>query len=160
MLKRIKYVSRFRRGLTHADLQRIGEQSGRNNEREGITGLLMTEGGVFLQIVEGPPDAVDRLYERILADDRHRDVVLIASEEGAERLFPGWTMRVIDLKSGDPRTEPLRALFDAVVATRGLLDSLTRNLERAVWTEFTGPPAGRPAAGRRARPARSAGTQG
>lgn len=64
----------------------------RNNPRDGITGALVCRHDVYLQLIEGPADAIDALYRRILADDRHFDVRLLLSEDMGERMFPAWAM--------------------------------------------------------------------
>jgi len=64
----------------------------RNNPREGITGALICRHDIYLQLIEGPEPAIDALYARILADDRHFDVELLLSEDMGERLFPAWAM--------------------------------------------------------------------
>ena len=64
----------------------------RNNPRDGITGALICRHDVYLQLIEGPADAIDALYARICADDRHTDVRLLLSEDMGERIFPAWAM--------------------------------------------------------------------
>jgi hypothetical protein len=64
----------------------------RNNPRDGVTGALICRHDVYLQLIEGPEDAIDALYARILADDRHTNVELLLSEDMGERLFPAWAM--------------------------------------------------------------------
>ena len=41
-MKRIKYVSRFARVMSRADIDALTEQSRQNNARLDITGILMT----------------------------------------------------------------------------------------------------------------------
>lgn len=64
----------------------------RNNPRHGITGALVCRQDLYLQLIEGPEDAIDALYARIVADDRHCDVRLLLSEPMGARMFPGWAM--------------------------------------------------------------------
>jgi hypothetical protein len=64
----------------------------RNNPRLGITGALVCRHDLYLQLIEGPEEAIDALYERITEDDRHFDVRLLLSEEASGRLFPNWAM--------------------------------------------------------------------
>jgi hypothetical protein len=47
---------------------------------------------VYLQLIEGPTEAIDALYARILKDNRHFDVRLLLSEDMGERIFPAWAM--------------------------------------------------------------------
>ena len=67
-LERIVYCSRARIDTT--SLQAIAEILGvsqRNNAREGLTGALAVNDGWFLQVVEGPGPAIDRLLRRVAA---------------------------------------------------------------------------------------------
>jgi hypothetical protein len=138
MLKRIKYISRFSRALTHAEVEEIGRKAALRNQELGVTGVLMTGGGVFFQILEGPREVVDQLWAAIEADPRHEDVVLLASQDGApSRIFPDWAMRRIDLDhEANAHMETLRSALAVAHALRRHSDDLVRVLERAVWSEF------------------------
>ena len=71
----------------------------RNNARDGITGCLVCREDLFLQLLEGPRDAVIATYERILRDDRHANIVTLRSNDIEPRLFPDWTMRHVPAQS-------------------------------------------------------------
>ena len=91
-LKHVIYVSR----PTHFDhmvLDNILETSRSNNLEVGVTGNLICHSDLFLQMLEGPSNAVRRLYEKILADDRHSDIVKLRDEKSEFKLFPSWSMR-------------------------------------------------------------------
>lgn len=50
--------------------------SRRRNAGLGVTGVLLYQAGTFVQLLEGPPEAVRHLYQdRIQADSRHRGFV-------------------------------------------------------------------------------------
>jgi hypothetical protein len=65
----------------------------RNNKTNDITGALICREDLFMQILEGPRDAVTTTFSRILQDDRHVDVVNLWSGDMEARLFPDWSMR-------------------------------------------------------------------
>ena len=91
-LKHVIYVSR----PTHFDymvLENILTTSRSNNLEVGVTGSLICHSDLFLQMLEGPSSAVERLYERILVDDRHTDIVKLRDENSELKLFPSWAMR-------------------------------------------------------------------
>ena len=138
MLKRIKYISRYAGPLGHAEVEEIAQRAAQRNQESGVTGLLMTGGGLFFQILEGPPDVVDRIWAAIEADPRHQDVLLIAAQDGvASRIFPDWAMRRIDLDhEANAHMETLRAALAVAFALRRQSDELVGALERAVWSEF------------------------
>jgi hypothetical protein len=140
MLKRIKYISRFSMPLDGAAIAAIGDQASRNNQPLGLTGLLMTSGGLFYQVLEGPPEAVDKVYAAIVADERHTDVLLLATEEDVPgRLYPDWSMRTVDLDaSAHVRLFPLKALIQAVFEQKRLIDNMMWAIERSVQHELRG----------------------
>lgn len=79
-------------GFDKSVLAGILSAARRNNPRDGITGALICRHDVYLQLIEGPAEAIDALYGRIIGDDRHTDVRLLLSETAEERLFPAWAM--------------------------------------------------------------------
>lgn len=66
--------------------------SRRNNPRDGITGALICRADLYLQLIEGPAEAINALYAKIAADDRHANVELLLTEVADERMFPNWAM--------------------------------------------------------------------
>jgi adenylate cyclase len=138
MLKRIDYISRFSKPLSHAEIDALAEQAERTNESLGITGLLMTTGGIFYQILEGPSEEVDRLFSRIMEDPRHTDVLVLSMQEAVEdRYFPAWSMKKVNL-DGDSMTrlEPIKALLEAIMEQRSSLQRMLQIISRAVWREI------------------------
>ena len=70
----------------------IAEASAAQNRLSDLTGSLLFVDGSFIQILEGPPDAVEKTFERICCDFRHVDVRLIDLTSVSERLFEDWDM--------------------------------------------------------------------
>ena len=85
MLVRLMYASRAAEGLKPDALSAIVRKSTAHNPAHGVTGVLCFSGTVFLQVLEGGRSQVSQLYNRIAADPRHHDVVLLTYEEIAER---------------------------------------------------------------------------
>jgi hypothetical protein len=79
-------------GYDAAMLAGILSSARRNNPRDDITGALICRHDIYLQLIEGPPAAIDALYARIAVDDRHDDVRLLHVANVDERLFPDWAM--------------------------------------------------------------------
>jgi hypothetical protein len=96
MLVRLLYASRAVEASEQA-IENILSHSRQYNPSCGITGILCTGGGVFLQAIEGGRMAVSQLYGHIQKDPRHKDIVLLHYEEISERRFGGWTMGQVDL---------------------------------------------------------------
>ncbi len=138
VLKRIRYISEFSDALGPDELRQVAADSARNNKRDQITGLLISAGNLFFQLLEGPPAAVDECYRRIKEDPRHTNVLLLAMEVGdVERLCPDWDMKGIDLNDeSQERLELLRGVMLSIHIQQMATDRLRLALEEAVWTEF------------------------
>lgn len=102
MLVRLVYASRATRALSGQDLVTILRQSREHNQAEGLTGLLCFNDGIFVQVLEGSRELVNARYQRILADGRHSDAILMSYEEIQERRFAGWTMGQVNLSRLNP----------------------------------------------------------
>ncbi len=94
MLHQLIYRSRAAAALLADALERLAAEAGRRNRELDISGLLVCDGDYFLQVLEGPRNAVLTLYDAIVADPRHSAVVLIRSEPVARRQFQGWRLLV------------------------------------------------------------------
>lgn len=97
MLIRLLYASRAIGETQCSDLQDIMRQSHTHNPQKGITGILCHSEGLYMQVLEGGRDAINKLYAKIIADPRHTDVVLLHYEEINERRYAGWTMGQVNL---------------------------------------------------------------
>ena len=92
---RLTYASRLKKPLSHAVLEKIMAVSRRNNKKLGITGALSSSPRGFLQIFEGPAEAVNELYNRIVRDPRHADVTLLEYVKVPFREFENWSMAYV-----------------------------------------------------------------
>ena len=81
------YTSVERYPLPSAELSHLMHHSRANNQRHGITGILLHVQGTFFQVLEGPQEAVEALYAKILLDPRHTKVTKIIFETIPKRFF-------------------------------------------------------------------------
>lgn len=88
----LTYISTAAPGLPATVVSDILKASRNNNAAAGVTGLLLHDGRRFLQALEGETAMVNRTYERIKADPRHRAIVLLSSREVHARAFGDWAM--------------------------------------------------------------------
>jgi hypothetical protein len=88
----IVYISTATRGLNSEELEELLDVSRRNNQRDGITGMLLYVEGNFMQAIEGAHDRMRDLYQRLERDPRHRDVTKLVDEPLAHRQFAQWSM--------------------------------------------------------------------
>lgn len=130
-MHQIIYIGTARPGITEADVDAILTSSRANNAREGITGLLISDGTRFLQALEGQRNLVEMAYNRIRRDTRHRAAAILSSRDVDDRQFGSWDMAF----GGFGRTNNeagLREVVDCLVAevrdlnTRALFSGFTR----------------------------------
>ena len=112
------------------DVDGILATSRANNGRDGVTGLLWTDARRFLQVLEGEGGAVQRVYDRIKADPRHRAVVVLHDRTIAAREFGTWDMArrgprdtadAFDLRMGEQLatvSPTVRGTFEGLIAAR------------------------------------------
>ncbi len=137
-MKRMTYISRFSKAMDGKQLRELGDLAADKNKRLGVTGVLMASGGIFYQVLEGPEEHVDELYATIERDDRHADLLLLSSDDGVtERLFPDWSMRLVNLDAASHiRLLPLKALIKAVFDQQMLVRNMMWAIERTVHYEM------------------------
>jgi len=138
-MKRIKYVSRFAQPFRESELEELGKQAAEKNKTLDITGVLMTSGGLFYQVLEGPQDAVDEVFGYIRNDPRHTDVLVLAIEEDvSDRLFPNWSMKTVNLDAAaHVRLLPLKVMMEAVFDQQHHIDKMMWAIERGLRQEFS-----------------------
>jgi Sensors of blue-light using FAD len=91
-LKQLIYVSTpF--GFDTATLNAILFAARHYNQRDGITGTLICRDDIYLQILEGPSEPVEAVFNRIARDGRHIDMLELYRGETEQRMFPDWDMR-------------------------------------------------------------------
>jgi len=113
------YVSAARHPFSPEELDRLLEQSRRHNGRNGLTGLLLYEDGSFLQLLEGPEDAVRTTFSRIAKDPRHHRVMTVHDVDVNERSFPNWSMGYPRLDAVGTRPEGYADFFAQAKSAEG-----------------------------------------
>ncbi|MBE7219135.1 MAG: BLUF domain-containing protein [Caulobacteraceae bacterium] len=116
-------------GFDDAALYAILTEARRHNAQADITGCLICRPDLYLQWLEGPPDAVEALYARIRRDDRHDAVTRHIHAPADTRLFPDWAMKddparswlwtqaeVADGALGQASEEAFRQVFERVAS--------------------------------------------
>ena len=91
-LHAILYVSSAVYVPAPQELEHLLGRARERNARAGVTGLLLNDGGHFVQYIEGPPEGLLPIYEIILADPLHHRIQELMSEPIGEREFDGWAM--------------------------------------------------------------------
>ncbi|GAB3930666.1 BLUF domain-containing protein [Mucilaginibacter myungsuensis] len=86
------YISTAKHLLSDDELVEIYTVSREKNQLRNITGVLLYAQGTFIQLIEGPEEAVAVVFTAISKDDRHKNIIKLAHEPSEERAFPDWTM--------------------------------------------------------------------
>jgi hypothetical protein len=73
------------------------QKSEKNNQQDGITGMLCYGDFVFLQILEGDRTTISTTFHRISQDPRHHTPELIECGPIKNRIFGVWSMRTVNL---------------------------------------------------------------
>lgn len=91
-------VTRNAGGLgVEPEIGRILTQSRRNNEPKRIGGVLCFGNDTFFQCLEGEREGVEKLYNKLHEDPRHRDVTLLRKRPIERRRFKLWAMKYLTL---------------------------------------------------------------
>lgn len=91
----ILYVSTATHPFSDAKLVELLTEMQLPNEQHSITGLLCYSQGHFVQLLEGPPPAINTLFANIQRDTRHHHVVCLRGGAGPTRWFPDWSMALL-----------------------------------------------------------------
>ncbi len=81
------------------DINSILASCKKNNPEMDITGMLVYNNDIFLQMIEGDKLAISKLYNKISVDPRHLDLRILWQGESEERTFPHWSMAFKDITS-------------------------------------------------------------
>ena len=92
---RLIYKSRSVKTLDWDIVKSITSASEANNNRCGVTGVLLASATHFLQSLEGNFEDVNATFRRIARDERHTDMSIVSFSVVDARLFGGWGMRGI-----------------------------------------------------------------
>ncbi len=119
-LRQIIYTSTAASPIDDGMLLTLQAQCARNNDPTGLTGFLLIHRGHFLQLLEGPSDAIDMVYAKIEGDDRHTELNLFSDTIVDERAAPSWSMGVFQLDDDGDADHPLVRLLETCLDWNGL----------------------------------------
>lgn len=107
---RLVYMSTPKRPLSREDLDAMLAAATRNNNRNGITGILIQDHKRFLQYLEGNEGRVEETFARISLDKRHHAIFRLKSGVIVRRQFPGWSMASKTVNQDGSLTNVVREL--------------------------------------------------
>lgn len=127
-MKHVLYVSQSmipaeREGFRAAIIDIMAEAQ-INNSSASITGVLAYDRGRFVQYIEGPPDRIDALIDRLRRDDRHTGFTVRSEGPVETRRFPDWSMALLNVTALPEPGFPLAELAER--SPKDLVEQLTR----------------------------------
>ena len=118
------YTSKSVRQFSKDELVKLLAKSRQNNEKLGVTGMLLYQGGDFMQALEGDEEKVRALSARIALDPRHVNFTTLMDAQSEEREFPDWSMGFQNLDQLDLRELPGYTTFlDSPLRSHAFVDS-------------------------------------
>ena len=95
--------------FSDAELTALLRESQANNMINNISGMLLYSEGSFVQAIEGTAEDVDKTYEKIKKDPRHKNIIKLTEGEIDERIFAYWSMGFKKVSKTD------LSIFDAYI---------------------------------------------
>jgi hypothetical protein len=137
-LSRLTYMSRPTAAEPpsfYSDQSAILATARANNIRDGLTGALLGNPDWFVQVLEGPSQKLSITLNQILADSRHRDVLIFEVAVAKDRMFENWSMHYSSLDDVEPQSvwdcvDSFRK--GSILGGRSAIHALTLASERSV----------------------------
>ena len=104
--KTLIYVSQTDKAISYEESLRILNTSWKKNRKNNIGGVLIYDRNFFVQLLNGPIDKVDRIFERISQDERHHTIRLLGEAVSNEIEFDEWNMGFL------PKMDVISDMFD------------------------------------------------
>ena len=142
----LTYQSRASAPPSDEELNDLVARARSRNQSVGVTGMLLYEGGRFLQTLEGPPEGLSSVWRSIQRDERHTDIEVLTEHYVEARLFSDWDLLLYRKREQAPpslwdrlrRKHPLsqhiqRVVRDAFDANETGLSDLFARLAESGW---------------------------
>lgn len=98
-LSTLSYRSRMVDPLTPTDLDRLADAGRRRNRAEGVSTLMLFDGESVYQWLEGPDEALRRVWASVRCDPRHTSVEVLGRSSTPMRLFGDFELRTSTWKA-------------------------------------------------------------
>ena len=121
-LRQIVYLSTQMCANLEREVEAILRSAHRNNMNANVTGLLACIENDFFQVLEGPQDAVGRIFQKISMDDRHSNLIVLFDQMIRRRNFCDWSMAWTELPADCSLAGKIKGLA-------ALTDDLDRSTE-------------------------------
>ena len=81
------YISNFARDLRKDSINELIDFVKEHNTKNNITGLLILKNKHFFQILEGDSEQIDRLFNKIKIDPRHKNIITLLDTKIEGKIF-------------------------------------------------------------------------
>jgi hypothetical protein len=115
-IRQYVYLSRALVPFTPEQLETLASLSAARNRGGDIGGTLLFGRGFFLQALEGAPEEIDSVLERIRRDPRHTNLEMLVDHTVSRRSFRTWTMTPVALDSSAVWTNEHAAIVEQMAA--------------------------------------------
>lgn len=92
VLETLVYMSTARQAMSNVALHSLLTKARANNRAADVTGVLLYAEQSFIQVLEGPPQALDETMARVESDPRHKNITRLLREPIEARCFSSWAM--------------------------------------------------------------------
>lgn len=128
----IIYVSSPTVQLTDEQIRDISIDAMERNNQQNITGFLCYHHKTFIQYIEGESGQLNRLFEHIKQDQRHKVDIYLTQSELDERRFPNWQMKLIESElMSEMSVEPFLHKQLMLMKSSSLLDE---KWQKMIWS--------------------------
>jgi methanogenic corrinoid protein MtbC1 len=93
-LSTLVYSSRAVAPMSEPELYQLRQEASARNRAESITGMLIYDNGRFFQWLEGPAEALARVWASIRDDARHTDIEVVGEQRTPVRFFGDWDLKL------------------------------------------------------------------
>lgn len=96
------------------EIKKILVTSEKNNDEQGITGLLLYRYKFFFQMLEGEREKVNALYNKIVVDNRHSSPTILYCSEIETRIVDTTQLHFFSNKIYSTKAEKMFGPFNAL----------------------------------------------
>lgn len=115
----IIYQSKAQPNFTPMDIELMLMKAKRKNKRIKVTGCIVYANNKFIQLIQGPKDAITDLYASIKADKRHFKVTTLLKQSSDTKIWSDWSMAMLDFSGNAKKVMNSRILLESYLENVG-----------------------------------------
>ena len=113
----IIYQSKGQEKFTFNDIELMLLKAKQKNKKLKITGCIVYANYKFIQLIQGPKQAIIDLYQDIKNDDRHYSVMTLLEKSSKEKLWSDWSMAMLNFSGNSKQIMSSRILLETYFET-------------------------------------------